>query len=309
MSRRISTSAMSRAAGRSASATRPISPSANVTACRPITGAMDALQRPPSPSAGKATPARAKSVQRDSKAAQATGAVSRVWSGVKRGGSGRCMIRKPSPLRGSFSATGGPGGRTMVRMTRSTEQKIIERAVKGDKAAAERLIKAHQASLYAYMLRISGRPDVAEDIVQDAFVRVLTHLDRFDPRYRFSTWLFTIAKRLYVNACQKHKPRYDSEIVDGWRGVDSAPSSPTIDTEVRGNARDALQIALGELSAEQREIILLFHQQDWPIAQIARHMDMPDGTVKSHLHRGRQKMRRLLEATEGHRSTVAEVWA
>ncbi len=194
------------------------------------------------------------------------------------------------------------------RMTRAAEIRLIELACKGDKDSAEKLIKAHQASLYAFILRLSGRPDIAEDIVQDAFVRVLTHLDRFDPRFRFSTWLFTIAKRLYVNASQKQKPRYDTEVVDGWQGADAAPSSPTINEEVRGNARDTLQGALAELSPEQRQVILLFHQQDWPIALIAQHMSMPEGTVKSHLHRGRQKMRRSIEATGAGRAAVAEVW-
>lgn len=193
-------------------------------------------------------------------------------------------------------------------MTRAAEQKLIERAARGDRAAGEALIKAHQASLYNYIFRLSGRADVAEDIVQDAFVRVLMHLDRFDPRYRFSTWLFTIAKRLFVNASQKQKPRYDSDVVGAWRGDGMAPSAPTIDAEVRDNARDAIQVALGGLSDEQREIILLFHQQDWPIALIAGHMGMPEGTVKSHLHRGRQRMRRVLEACENNRATVAEVW-
>ncbi len=194
-------------------------------------------------------------------------------------------------------------------MTRSAERKLIEKAVKGDKAAAERLIKAHQASLYAFLLRLSGRPDVAEDIVQDAFVRVLTHLDRFDPRYRFSTWLFTIAKRLYVNANQKLKPHYDSEIVGGWQGEQTLPGGEVSDTESHGRARDALREALQTLSEEQREIVLLFHQFDWPIAVIAEHMGMPEGTIKSHLHRGRQKLRRSLESSQQHRTTVAEVWA
>ncbi|MEC9372398.1 MAG: RNA polymerase sigma factor [Planctomycetota bacterium] len=193
-------------------------------------------------------------------------------------------------------------------MTRSAEAKLIQRAAAGDRASAERLIKAHQQSLYAYLLRLSGRPDIAEDIVQDAFVRVLTHLDRFDPRYRFSTWLFTIAKRLYVNAMQKHKPHYDSDVVGGWRGDSPAPGAPAVADEVRDNARSAIDAALSVLNAEQREIILLFHQQDWPIALIASHMNMPEGTVKSHLHRGRRKMRRALEASDVHTASVQEVW-
>lgn len=180
------------------------------------------------------------------------------------------------------------------RMDRAEEVRIIEAAVEGDRVAAGQLVKAHQASLYAYILRMSGRPDVAEDIVQDAFVRVLTNLHRFNPKYRFSTWLFTIAKRLFVNAMQKHKPVYDSDTVSSRAGASSEPYSPAIEWESAGRARDALDSALGELSADQREIVILFYQQDWPIAQIAEYLDMPEGTVKSHLHRGRAKMRKSL---------------
>jgi RNA polymerase sigma-70 factor (ECF subfamily) len=193
-------------------------------------------------------------------------------------------------------------------MTRAEEQRLIERAAAGDRAAAETFIRGHQASLYAYLLRMSGRPEMAEDIVQEAFVRVLTNLDRFDPRYRFSTWLFTIAKRVYMNVCQRHKPAYDSEVVGAWQGAGESPDTPAVDDEVDGNVRDALQAALLALPAEQREVVVLFHQQDWPIWLIAQHMDMPEGTVKSHLHRGRKKMRRLLDASEKHTRSVGEAW-
>lgn len=180
-------------------------------------------------------------------------------------------------------------------MDRLEEQRIIERATAGDRAAAETLIRAHQASLYAYLLRLSGKPELAEDVVQDAFVRVLTNLHRFDPRFRFSTWLFTIAKRLFVNAQQKMRPVFDSDIVGSWTGRPDEPSAPAIERESVGNARAAIDRALATLGDEQREIIVLFHQMEWPITQIAEYMKMPEGTVKSHLHRGRKKMRRVFE--------------
>ncbi len=182
-------------------------------------------------------------------------------------------------------------------MDRREEQHTIELAAAGDKAAAEKLIRTHQASLYSYILRLCGKPELAEDIVQDAFVRVLTNLHRFDPRFRFSTWLFTIAKRLLVNAAQKHRPVYDSEIVGSWGG-EGEPGSPTMREESRDRARKAIDNALDQLGDEQREIIVLFHQQEWPISLIAEYMKMPEGTVKSHLHRGRKKMKRIFEAED-----------
>jgi RNA polymerase sigma-70 factor (ECF subfamily) len=194
-------------------------------------------------------------------------------------------------------------------MTRTEERDLIERAIAGDRLAAAEFIKAHQASLYAYMLRMSGRPETAEDIVQDAFVRALTNLHRFDFKFRFSTWLFTIAKRLYVNAMQKHKPSYDSDFVGAAQGGFDVPEGRTVGEEVTVNAKAAIDFALAQLSLEQREIVVLFHQLDWPIAQIAEHMDMPEGTIKSHLHRGRQRMKAALESHQQFARHVQEIWA
>jgi len=213
-------------------------------------------------------------------------------------------VHPVQPFEPFFQSSG-----IVMTMTRAEERRLIERAIAGDRAAAAEFIKAHQASLYAYMLRMSGRPEIAEDIVQDAFVRALTNLHRFDFKFRFSTWLFTIAKRLYVNAMQKHKPAYDSDIVGAAQGKLDAPELRTIDGEVAINAKVAIDFALAQLSEDQREIVVLFHQLDWSIAQIAEHMDMPEGTIKSHLHRGRQRMKAALLSHNQYSRHVAEVWA
>ncbi len=158
------------------------------------------------------------------------------------------------------------------------------------------------------MLRMSGRPDVAEDIVQDAFVRVLTNLERFDPRFRFSTWLFTIARRLYLNSVQKHAPSYNSEALECRAGAGGdAPDDLAVDRDSGGILKDQLQRGLAMLTIEQREILILFHQQNWPIWLIAQSLEMPEGTVKSHLHRGRRRMREILTHTESAAQTVEGV--
>jgi RNA polymerase sigma-70 factor, ECF subfamily len=201
-------------------------------------------------------------------------------------------------------------------MTRAEELELIERATAGDGAAADAFIRAYQGSLYAYLVRMSGQPEVAEDIVQEAFIRVLTHLDRFDPRFRFSTWLFTIAKRLYMNSAAKLRPAYDTDSLDGSAGAGELPDAGLMEAEGDEHLRDVLQRALLALPPDQREVVVLFHQQDWPIWLIAQHMDMPEGTVKSHLHRGRKKLRRLLDEharMDGRRDACptadGEVWA
>lgn len=182
-------------------------------------------------------------------------------------------------------------------MDRLSERTLIRSAAAGDRAAAAMLIRHHQKSLYAYILRMCGKPETAEDVVQEAFVRVLTNLDRFDERYRFSTWAFTIARRLYLNQAQKMRPVFDSDTVGAAEasGRDAHDPEGAAQTgEARSVVHDALQRALLRLSPDQREAVVLFHQSGWPIALIAQQMGVPEGTVKSHLHRGRRKLRELM---------------
>ena len=74
------------------------------------------------------------------------------------------------------------------------------------------------------------------------------------------------------------------------------------------NARRAIDVALAALPPHQREIVLLYHQQCWPVARIAEHLDMPLGTVKSHLHRGRIRMKRTIMDHRLQRP-VEEIWS
>lgn len=170
------------------------------------------------------------------------------------------------------------------------EARLIRRAQQGDGEAIAKLIQDHQGALYAFMLRLCGRPDVAEDMVQEAFVRVLKHIDRFDTRFRFSTWLFTIARRLYVNHAQKHRPASESELVDACAGSMERPEELLALAEQRSNLRAILDVAVECLTPLQREIVQLFHQQHWSIEALSVHLCMPEGTVKSHLHRARKRM-------------------
>lgn len=176
-------------------------------------------------------------------------------------------------------------------MERTQEQRLIKRAARGDRSAIEALVRAHQGSLYAFVVRLTGRPEVAEDVVQEAFVRVLGNIDRFDLRFRFSTWVFTIARRLYLNAAQKLTPGFDTEAVERRTSGAERPELRLSGQDQARSDRDLLDGALEILSAEQREVVLLFHQHDWPIRTIAEHMQMPEGTVKSHLHRARRTLR------------------
>ena len=180
-------------------------------------------------------------------------------------------------------------------MLRRRELTLIRRAKRGDAEAIEALIKAHQVSLYHFMLRMTGRPESAEDISQEAFVRVLRNLSRFDEKFRFSTWIFTIARRLWINEYQKFKPTFDSEVVEFASGMDHEPEDDIELFARRKAVSEAVDVALATLSPQQQEIILLYHARGCSIQQIALRQGLPLGTVKSHLFRARKRMAIALE--------------
>ena len=183
-------------------------------------------------------------------------------------------------------------------MTKDRENLLIRRAQRGDGDAIAELIREHQAALYAFMLRLCGRPDVAEDMVQEAFVRVIKNIDRFDPRFRFSTWTFTIARRLYVNHLQKHRPVSDSEGVEAWATETDRPEDLMVAEEKRDHLRTILDVAVSCLTPLQRELVTLFHHRSWSIESLSTHFALPEGTIKSHLHRARKRMHATISGNE-----------
>jgi len=171
-----------------------------------------------------------------------------------------------------------------------TERLTIEKARRGDRDAIAALIHAYQRPLEAFLLRLCGKHELAEDLAQEAFVRVIKSLDRFDDQYRFSTWLFTIGKRLLVNAQQKMKPTADSEIVEYRAGDARTPLAEVESAERVERITTLVDIAIGALGSPQREIVLMFHQQGWSVQRIGEELGMPEGTIKSHLFRARRRM-------------------
>lgn len=185
-------------------------------------------------------------------------------------------------------------------MERAQEQALVVKAAAGDRHAASSLIQAHQASLYCYLLRVTGRRDIAEDVTQEAFYRALKSLDRYDPRWRFSTWLFTIARRVWLNARDRRGPSYNSDLLartDDVRPVWGLHGWVEPASEEQALQRRALERAMAELTDLQREAVVLFHQMDWPIKVVSLVMDLPEGTVKSHLFRARARLREVLASS------------
>ena len=146
----------------------------------------------------------------------------------------------------------------------------------GSRTAAEELVsRSSGVAVRVHAAGMSGRLDVAEDIVQDAFVRAPTNLSRFDFRFRFRRGCFTIAKRLYVNVPEA-KPAYDVRPGQRRAGPASAPECSTIDGEVTLNAKASTCSGTRQNSDRDRRV-----PPDWPDRADRRAHGHAGGTIRA----------------------------
>jgi RNA polymerase sigma-70 factor, ECF subfamily len=154
--------------------------------------------------------------------------------------------------------------------------------------ALERLLDRHEQQVFrmaVMVLRDAGR---AEDVTQDIFVKLWRALPDYDGRASVSTWLYTIARNTCLSAARAESYRRT-------RSLDETPE-PAAPGPDREPALDlALTRAIETLPEIQREVITLFYLQERSVRDVAALLDLPEGTVKSHLHRARRTLGALLE--------------
>jgi RNA polymerase sigma-70 factor, ECF subfamily len=172
---------------------------------------------------------------------------------------------------------------------------LLRRAREGDTAAFGELVEQHQSRIYAVCLRILADPDDARDAAQDAFVTAFRKLAQFRGDAAFTTWLHRIA----VNACYdelrraKRRPMLHAvSASDDDRVPEPGPPAPDHADEIAGTV-DVTR-ALAAIPDDFRIALVLADVEDLPYEEIARVLEVPVGTVKSRVHRGRVALARLL---------------
>jgi RNA polymerase sigma-70 factor (ECF subfamily) len=180
---------------------------------------------------------------------------------------------------------------------------IVERCLSGEAAAWEELVRLHTRRVYGLCYRFTGKEAEAQDLTQDVFLRVFRALGSFrSTEGSFTTWLARLTRNLLIDHYRRTRnERVTDSIEDQLPGVESragdavsaAPKSP--DSALAGReASELLQTALGKLSPELRETIILRDLQEMEYREIAEVLAIPEGTVKSRLNRGRAELARLL---------------
>lgn len=180
-----------------------------------------------------------------------------------------------------------------------SDERLVEIALDGDEEAYGVIVRRYQRRLAAFLSQLVGDIELARELSQEAFVRAWSALERFDPRYRFSTWLFRIAHNLGIDHLRRRRlhtmPLYrtDSDGDEVEVVIADAAKDPLGHLENRALSSELREVIDG-LRPEYRELVLLRHFAGLSYQEIADFMEMPLGTVKNKLFRAHSVLRNAL---------------
>ena len=169
-----------------------------------------------------------------------------------------------------------------------SDEYLVRRAQAGDSQAFGALVGRYMRAAYAVSLSVTSRHDDAEDAAQEGFIVALERLDDCRSPERFAGWLMTIVRNRARNLVRR-------EVL---RDTDAVPETATARGRTPEKAAELVELqerlvtALRRLPEVQREIVLLHDLEGWPHREIAEHLGIPSGTVRSHLHFARKSLRR-----------------
>lgn len=176
----------------------------------------------------------------------------------------------------------------------------VQATLNGDSRAFDEIVRRYTPLLYSLAYRLLGRGEEAEDAVQDILEKVFRALPRFRISQRFFPWLYTIGVNHLRSVQRRHRRRSRLKLVraEPQRVLESIPSNhenPATRSELEEGERLA-QEALEALRPEQREVFVLRQIQGLSVQEVAEVLRIPEGTVKTHLHRARKRMIEFLSS-------------
>ena len=183
-----------------------------------------------------------------------------------------------------------------------TEHELVQAARSGDQGAFETLVKANQAMAYQLAYRMTGNPEDAADLTQEAFLNAWRGLSAFDGRSSFSTWLYRLTSNACIDFLRREKRRISlSMTLEGGEDEEDRQAqlpdrrySPERELEKK-EAGAMLRRGLASLAPDYREILILRELQGLSYAEIAQTLELEEGTVKSRLARARLALREFLQ--------------
>lgn len=195
-------------------------------------------------------------------------------------------------------------------MLSTLESELIKKCQQGDVEAFEKLILSYQKKVYTIAYRYMGRREEAEDLAQEAFIKVYRSLKTFRGDSSFSTWLYHVVTNVCRDALRKNSRKLEEDSLDCAvttekgeirREIVDWSMSPALLYEQK-ELGEFLQSLIDQLSPEYKAVIVMREIQDMSYDEIAQAMDCSLGTVKSRLSRARKTLRDMIESSMEQRS-------
>ncbi len=177
---------------------------------------------------------------------------------------------------------------------------LIKDALKGDQKAFRDLVNRHQTSVYHIVFRIVRDREVANDLVQETFMKAFSSLESYRSEFRFSTWLYKIAANASIDHLRKRRIKALSldnpiETTEGSVGLEVADYSHHPEREmVRREQASSIAEAIDQLPEKYRRVIIARHREEKSYEDIARELNVPVGTVKARIFRARELLKKRL---------------
>ena len=182
---------------------------------------------------------------------------------------------------------------------------VVILAQQGREAAFREIVRRYERPVFSLVFRMVRDREVAEDLAQDTFIKVLNHIDKYRPEFKLSSWLFKIANNVAIDHLRRRQ--LDTVSMDGSRHASTAadveatsfdvgdPQESALEEMESKELGSAIERAIAKLRPEYRSCIMLRHVEGRSYEEIAATLDLPLGTVKTYIHRARHELREALE--------------
>jgi RNA polymerase sigma-70 factor (ECF subfamily) len=192
-------------------------------------------------------------------------------------------------------APGIAGGRYLIE---NLDHSLVSRCLGGDEAAWEELVRQHTRQVYGLCFRFTNSAQEAQDLTQEVFLRVFKTIKTFrSAEGSFGTWLARVTRNLLIDHYRRTRQQRVTDSIEEQLPVLEQTGTPGSrpDQALAGReASEILQATLQKLSPDLREAVILRDLQEMEYREIAEVLDIPEGTVKSRINRGRAELARLL---------------
>jgi RNA polymerase sigma factor (sigma-70 family) len=182
---------------------------------------------------------------------------------------------------------------------REIELRLVNRLKAGDPAAFEAIYEAYRPRLFSFLARLSRRRDVAEDLLEETWLRLVGRAETLTDDARLGPWLFTVARNLYFSWRRSRAldPSRTTELDPAWPSPDRGDSP--FEAAARSELERRVEAALARLPPTDRELLLLVGIEEWTPSEVADGCGLPATTVRARLHRARERLAVEMDARAG----------